>query len=73
MFIAETERLIIRQFDIADGDAMDCVFGDAEVMYYGRGVQTPHWVRNWLRGCLDDYQRRRDFEVWGVVDKSGRK
>jgi hypothetical protein len=54
MVIADTERLILRHFHILDGAAMDRVFGDADVMKYGRGVETQEWVRNWLRGCLDD-------------------
>jgi hypothetical protein len=72
MVIAETEQLILRHFHIADNDAMDCVFGDAEVMYYGRGVQTREWVRAWLRGCLEDYHQKWGFGLWAVVEKSSR-
>ncbi len=70
MVIAETGRLILRHFDIVDGEAMDGVFGDEEVMYYGSGVQTPRWVRGWLSSCLVDYQKR-GFGLWAVVEKSG--
>lgn len=70
MVIAETERLILRHFRIVDGDAMDCVFGDAQVMHYGRGVQTQEWVRAWLRGCLEDYHMKWGFGLWAVVEKS---
>ena len=58
MVIAETERLRLRHFHIVDGEAMDCVFGDPEVMHYGPGAQTPEWVRKWLRGCLEDYHQK---------------
>jgi hypothetical protein len=72
MVIAETERLFVRHFKLVDGEAMDRVFGDAEVMYYGSGVQSQQWVREWLRGCLDDYQQKCGFGLWAVVEKSGR-
>jgi hypothetical protein len=38
MIITEIERLILRLIHIADGEAMDRVFGDAEVaaFHFGR-------------------------------------
>lgn len=68
MAIAETERLILRHFQITDGERMDRVFGDAEVMSFGCGVQTPLWVREWLQGCLEKYQKW-GFGPWAVVEK----
>jgi RimJ/RimL family protein N-acetyltransferase len=68
MVILQTERLILRQFHIFDVDALDQVFGDPEVMLYGPGVQTSFWVRQWLRGCLEDYPKL-GFGPWAVVDK----
>ncbi len=56
MVIVETERLVLRQFCLSDADAMDRVFGDPEVMRFGDGVQTIHWVRDWLCHCLENYQ-----------------
>src|SRR4051812_10555763 len=61
MIIAQTPRLILRHFHIVDGDAMDQVFGDAEVMFYGDGIKPKEWVRRWLRGCLEDYHQK-----WGI-------
>ena len=72
MIIAETERLILRHLHVVDGEAMDRVFGDAEVMRYGHGVQTPEWVRRWLRGCLEDYYQKWGFGLWAVVERSSR-
>jgi RimJ/RimL family protein N-acetyltransferase len=72
MIIAETGRLILRHFHIVDGDAMDRVFGDPEVMKYSRGVETPQWVRGWLRGCLEDYHQKWGFGLWAVVEKGSR-
>jgi [ribosomal protein S5]-alanine N-acetyltransferase len=71
MVILETTRLILRQFHIFDGEAMDRVFGDPEVMLYGPGVQTHSWVRDWLRDRLEDDQQL-GFGPWAVVEKAGR-
>ena len=73
MIVMETPRLFLRHLHIVDGDAMDRVFGDAEVMHYGPGVQTQEWVRNWLRGCLEDYFQKWGFGLWCVVEKAGRE
>lgn len=72
MLIAETKRLLLRHFHVVDGDAMDRVFGDAEVMRYGTGVKDPEWVRRWLRGCLEDYHAKWGFGLWAVVEKPSR-
>ena len=58
MVIVKTERLILRYFEPIDSEAMMDVFGDAEVMRFGDGVQTREWVEAWLRTCLENYQRR---------------
>jgi len=69
MVILETERLILRHFHIFDAQAMGRVFGDPEVMLYGPGIQTQSWVRDWLRDCLENYQKL-GFGPWAVVEKS---
>jgi RimJ/RimL family protein N-acetyltransferase len=69
MVIAETARLILRNFHALDGDAMDRVFGDPEVMRYSSGIKHPDWVRNWLRRCLEDYHEKWGFGLWAVVEK----
>jgi RimJ/RimL family protein N-acetyltransferase len=71
MIIAETERLLLRHFHVVDGDAMDRVFGDTEVMRYGTGAKNPEWVRAWVRGCLEEYQKW-GFGRWAVVEKASR-
>jgi RimJ/RimL family protein N-acetyltransferase len=68
MIILETERLILRQFHIFDEDAMGHVFGDPEVMLYGPGVQSEAWIRDWLRDCLENYQKL-GFGPWAVVQR----
>lgn len=72
MIIVETERLILRHFHAFDGEAMDRVFGDAEVMRFGPGVRTQQWVRDWLRGCSEDYYQKLGFGPWAVVEKNRR-
>lgn len=72
MIVVETERLILRHFHAFDGEAMWRVFGDAEVMRFGPGVRTQQWVREWLRGCMEDYYRILGFGPWAVVQKSSR-
>jgi [ribosomal protein S5]-alanine N-acetyltransferase len=70
MIILETERLILRQFHLFDGDAMNRVFGDPEVMRYGPGVQSQAWIQDWIRDCLENYQKL-GFGPWAVVRKDG--
>jgi len=69
MIVVETPRLRLRHFHIVDGEAMDQVFGDAEVMRFGSGTRDPDWVRQWLRGCLEDYHAKWGFGLWAVVEK----
>jgi len=45
------------------------VFGDAEVMRFGDGVQPKDWVREWLRLCIESY-RTRGFGSYAVVEQS---
>jgi RimJ/RimL family protein N-acetyltransferase len=73
MLIAETERTFLRPFHVADLDAMTAVFGDPEVMRFGRGPQPREWVQSWLRGCLEDYYQKWGFGLWAVVAKDDRR
>ena len=68
MIIIETERLILRHLELSDGTAMMHVFGDAEVMHFGDGVQTRDWVEAWLRTSIENY-RRRGFGPYAVVER----
>jgi len=71
MVILETKRLLLRQFHLFDVEAMTHVFGDPEVMRFGPGVQSEHWVNDWLRGCLENYHTL-GFGPWAVVEKMSR-
>lgn len=69
MIIVETERLLLRRFHPSDAAALRPVFGDAEVMRFGPGVQSEAWVQDWVRDCLENYQKL-GFGPWAVIKKS---
>ena len=64
---------MLRYFHILDEEAMFRVFGDAEVMKYGDGVQTREWVRAWLRTCLERYYQTWGFGPYAVVERLTQK
>jgi RimJ/RimL family protein N-acetyltransferase len=69
MFALKTERLLLRHFDLADSESLMYVFGDADVMHFGDGVQTREWVDNWLQDALESYQTR-GLGPYAVVEQS---
>jgi ribosomal-protein-alanine N-acetyltransferase len=52
-----TSRLSIRPLQHADVDALCVLFGDAEVMHYGDGVQSRAAVVQWIDRALTHYQQ----------------
>ena len=70
MIIAETERLILRHFHMLDGEALDRVFGDAEVMRFGPGIQGKPWVRGWLHTCQENYYQKLGFGPYAIVSRA---
>jgi RimJ/RimL family protein N-acetyltransferase len=71
MIVVATGRLLLRCFHLFDSEAMSRVFGDAEVIRYGPGAQTEQWVRDWVSGCLETYQKL-GFGPWAVVERNSR-
>lgn len=69
MIIAETSRLILRQFRLDDLEAMNAVYRDAEVMRYGDGVQSPARVRAWIGDWIEKYYLQWGFGMWAVMEK----
>jgi [ribosomal protein S5]-alanine N-acetyltransferase len=67
--IVQTPRLVLREFEPGDGEAMHRVFGDREVMRYSDGVRSPQWVRAWIEGWIDERYRQWGFGVWAVLEK----
>jgi RimJ/RimL family protein N-acetyltransferase len=72
MFQLTTSRLLLRAFQILDAGPMYRVFGDAEVMHFGDGVQTMEWVQGWLRTCLERYYPAWGFGPYAVLEKASR-
>lgn len=68
MFLLTTERLLLRHLHFLDGEPMYRIFGDAEVMRFGDGVQTREWVHHWLHTSLQRYQQW-GFGPYAVVDR----
>lgn len=72
MFKITTERLYLRHFHILDAEAMYHIFGDAEVMRFGDGVQTKEWVQGWIQICLERYYQTWGFGPYAVVEQTSR-
>lgn len=68
-----TERLLLRPFHILDCAPMERIFGDADVMRFGDGVQTQAWVQAWLRTCLERYYQTWGFGPYAVVERQRRE
>ena len=73
MYILETDRLLLRQFQTSDNTAMNGIFGDPKVMHFGDGVKTPQWVQHWIKRRLESYQKNTDIGPWAVVEKARSK
>lgn len=69
MFPLISERLIIRHLLLEDAESLDRIFGDAEVMKYGDGIQAHEWVRRWVHGVLEQYNQR-GFGPYAVLERS---
>ena len=72
MIIVQTERLFLRHFHILDHEPMYRIFGDADIMRFGDGVQTEEWVHGWLIKCLEHYQTW-GFGPYAVVNRNSRE
>lgn len=69
MIIVQTERLVLRHFEPADCEVLMHVFGDAEVMRFGDGVQSRKWVAIWLETALENYQSH-GFGPYAVIEQN---
>ncbi|NTU83152.1 MAG: GNAT family N-acetyltransferase [Chloroflexales bacterium] len=72
MVVATAKRLFLRHVHILDSEPLYRVFGDAEVMRFGDGVQTHDWVRAWVGRCLAQYQQW-GFGPYVVVEQQRRE
>lgn len=70
MIIAETDRLLLREFTLGDLDDMAALFADPEVMRFSLGTKSREESERWIKGCLEDYAPERwGFGLWAVVVK----
>lgn len=66
--ILETERLLLREMDDSDFDALKAVISDPETMKYYDKPYDDNGVRRWIAWCKDSYQRYR-FGLYAVILK----
>lgn len=69
MQIAETKRLLIREFLMSDVDAMLEVYGDPQVMRFSSGLRTREWVQQRLQRAIEQDYPQNGFGNWAVVEK----
>ncbi|MFT5292324.1 MAG: RimJ/RimL family protein N-acetyltransferase, partial [Planctomycetota bacterium] len=66
----ETPRLVLRRFRRSDCDALQCIFGDAEVMQYGEGKQDNAWIAGWIEAQRAEYDNSSRLGALAVIEKS---
>lgn len=72
MVIAETPRLLLREFSSEDVGALAEVLGDPKVMEFSsNGPCTEDGTRQFIDWCLDSY-RNHGFGQWAIVDRLSR-
>jgi len=70
MLVVETERLIVRHFELSDVDALTSLFGSPDVMRFSDGVKSVQWVRDWLKQCIEDVDQNIGVAPWAVDEKN---
>lgn len=73
LIILETERLILREWEAEDVDALFAIVSDADVMRFienGQPWTDIERVREWI-GRLQLSYRTRGYSRWAVVEKDG--
>jgi len=67
--IIETERLIIREFNMRDIDSLSIILLDQEVMKYSfRHINSLNDIESYIENCLNNYKKYR-FGQWAVINK----
>jgi RimJ/RimL family protein N-acetyltransferase len=65
--IATTARLVLREIDAADRDALHRVYGDPVVMAHYPAAFSPDDTAAWIRRLATDSYARDGFGLWAVV------
>ena len=71
MLVVETERLIVRNFETSDLDALASLFGSPDVMRFSDGVKSIQWVQDWLSQCIENADPDIGAAPWAVDEKNG--
>lgn len=66
--ILETERLLLREYTMADFDALYQILSDPETMRHYPAPYDADGTRRWITWSLDNY-RQHGFGLWAVVLK----
>ena len=67
--IIETERLIIREFNMYDIDSLSIILLDQEVMKYSfRRINSLNDIESFIENCLNNY-KKFGFGQWAVINK----
>jgi RimJ/RimL family protein N-acetyltransferase len=67
----ETERLLLRRLVVSDGEALNTLFADVEVMGSSvDGTLSPDEVGAWLDGQIDGYRAESGIEILAVEVRS---
>jgi len=68
--VLETDRLILRKFDVSDYDALGTILGDTVVMESSvDGPLSEHQIKMWLEHQLEVYKLDNGFGVLAVVER----
>jgi ribosomal-protein-alanine N-acetyltransferase len=68
MFILETERLILREYEEADLDPLHRIFSDPETMKYYPAPFSLQKTQDWIKRNQERY-RKDGFGLWAVCLK----
>lgn len=68
-FALNTARLRLRHFRPSDSEALAAVFGDAQVMRYGDGVQSAAWIKAWINARMERYAAGPSPAVYAVTTR----
>lgn len=69
MIIAETERLLIREFVLDDAQQLAAILGDPEVMAYSvNGPLDLQATTRFISACTESYSQN-GFGQWALVDR----
>lgn len=74
MQIAETERLIFREFEPSDAKDLNRIYNDAKTMrFLGAPSETIEIEREHLQRHIENYYRKYGFGLWAAILKENNR